>query len=121
LLMPRDPANARSPVLAFRNRDARRCLPGPGLEILLTELAAPALFAAGVLDCLLGEGAVLYAVAAARLGVAPRAVDLEGCALSLPGGSLRAAKRAFGSPVSTFTASALLLNHSLFALRGTLL
>jgi magnesium transporter len=84
----------------------------------LVELGAVGVFAAGVADRLFGPAAPWYVLAAVLLGFAVRAVDLETCALFLPGGGYGAAGQAFGPRASTVAASTLLLDYLVFGALG---
>jgi magnesium transporter len=86
--------------------------------LVLVELGAVAVFAGGVADRLVGEAAPWYVLAAVLLGFLVRAVDLETCALFLPGGGYGAVKQAFGSRTSVVAASALLLDYLVFGALG---
>jgi magnesium transporter len=86
--------------------------------LALVELGAVGVFAAGVADQLFGPAAPWYLLAAVLLGFAVRAVDLETCALFLPGGGYGAASQAFGPRASTIAASTLLLDYLLFGALG---
>jgi magnesium transporter len=84
----------------------------------LVEVGAVGLFAAGVADRLAGDAAPWYLLAAVLLGFAVRAVDLETCALFLPGGAYGAASQAFGRRASVAAASALLVDYLVFGALG---
>jgi magnesium transporter len=84
----------------------------------LAEVGAVGLFAAGVADRLIGDAAPWYLLAAVLLGFAVRAVDLETCALFLPGGAYGAAGQAFGRRASIAAASTLLVDYLVFGALG---
>jgi magnesium transporter len=85
-----------------------------GSVLALVELGGVALLTAGVASELLGTTAPWYALVVVVLGIAVRAVDLESCALFIPGGSYGAARQAFGDRGSTLAASVLLVDYLLF-------
>ena len=87
---------------------------GPGTALAFAELGAVGLFAAGVVARVAGSLAPAYLLAAVAVGFAVRAVDLEGCALFLSGGSYGAARQAFGARASVLAAAMLLSGYTIF-------
>src|SRR5262249_29622313 len=85
-----------------------------GTALVLLELAPVSLFAAGVAVQQAGEAAPWLLLGAVLLGFAFRAVDLEGCALFVPGGLYGLARQAFGPAASTVAASVLLIDYLAF-------
>jgi magnesium transporter len=79
----------------------------------LIELGAVAFFAAGVAGWTVGPAAPWFLLIAVVIGLAVRAVDLETCALFIPGGVRSAAGEAFGRPAAGMAASALLVEQLL--------
>src|SRR5262245_25795416 len=77
---------------------------------VLAEIAAAGLFAAVVGERVIGGAQPWYVFACVLIGFAIRAVDLENCALFLPGGAYGAAGQAFGKRASIVAASALLID-----------
>jgi len=87
---------------------------GPGTALAFAELGAVGLFAAGVVTRVAGTLAPAYLLVAVVVGFAVRAVDLEGCALFLSGGSYGAARQAFGTRASVLAAAMLLAGYTIF-------
>src|SRR5262245_2615160 len=87
---------------------------GRGTALAFVELGAVGLFAAGVVERVAGSLTPWYLLAAVVLGFGLRAVDLEGCALFLSGGSYGAARQAFGSRASVLAAAMLLTGYVIF-------
>src|SRR5512138_273659 len=81
--------------------------------LAIVELGTVGVFAAGVASGVAGDAAPWYALAAVLLGLAIRAVDLESCALFLPGGLYGTAREAFGDRASTLAASTLLVDYAI--------
>jgi magnesium transporter len=79
----------------------------------LIELGALAFFAAGAAAGSVGPYAPWFLLAAIALGLVVRAVDLETCALFIPGGMRGAAGEAYGRTLANAAASALLVEHLL--------
>ena len=88
---------------------------GRGAGLVIVELGAAAFFAAGVADRAVGDTAPWFLLVAVLIGFAVRAVDLESCALLIPGGFYSAAQDALGRPAARLAASALLIDRVLFA------
>ena len=86
---------------------------GRGAALALVELGGAAFFASGVAESILGPSAPWFVLGAVLLGCALRAVDLENCALFVPGGLYGTVKEAFGKPAAKVAASALLVDHLL--------
>src|SRR5437762_1305416 len=86
---------------------------GRGAALVLLELGGAAFFASGVAEQALGPSAPWFVLAAVLLGGALRAVDLESCALFLPGGLYGAVREAFGNQTAKVAASALLVEQLL--------
>jgi magnesium transporter len=84
---------------------------GRGAALVLVELGGAAFFASGAAEQSLGPSAPWFVLAAVLLGGALRAVDLESCALFLPGGLYGAVREAFGKRTAKLAASALLVEH----------
>src|SRR5439155_19528754 len=74
-----------------------------------------AFFAAGVAERMIGPAAPWFVLAAILLGAALRAIDLESCALFIPGGAYGTVKYAFGKGPARLAASAALVEGILFA------
>jgi magnesium transporter len=87
---------------------------GRGTALAFVELGAVGLFAAGVVERVAGSLAPWYLLVAVLVGFAVRAVDLEGCALFLSGGSYGAARQAFGPRASVLAAALLLAGYTIF-------
>jgi magnesium transporter len=87
---------------------------GRGTALALVELGAVGLFAAGVVERVAGSMAPWYLLVAVVVGFAVRAIDLEGCALFLSGGSYGAARQAFGTRASVLAAAMLLTGYAVF-------
>src|SRR5215475_7890638 len=87
---------------------------GQGTALAFVELGAVGLFAAGVVTRVAGSLAPAYLFVAVALGFAVRAVDLEGCALFLSGGSYGAARQAYGTRDSVLAAAMLLTGYTIF-------
>lgn len=113
--------NARPPVrvqalapIVLGTTILRRFVPSAASAVTaLIELGAAAFFAAGVAVGSVGPHAPWFLLAAVVLGLAIRAVDLESCALFIPGGIRGAAGQAFGRTAASTTASALLVEQLL--------
>jgi len=86
---------------------------GRGTALAFVELGAAGLFAAGVVERVAGSLAPWYLLAAVLVGFAVRAVDLEGCALFLSGGSYGAARQAFGSRAPVVAGAMLLTGYTI--------
>src|SRR5215831_16268836 len=86
---------------------------GRGTALAFVELGAVGLFAAGVVERVAGSLAPWYLLVVV-LGFGVRAVDLEGCALFLSGGSYGAARQAFGPRASVLAAAMLLTGYTIF-------
>src|SRR5215510_6351758 len=86
---------------------------GRGTSLAFVELGAVGLFAAGVVERVAGSLAPWYLLAAVLVGFAVRAVDLEGCALFLSGGSYGAARQAFGGRAPVLAAAMLLTGYTI--------
>src|SRR5262245_41649239 len=85
-----------------------------GTALVLLELGAIGCFAAGIAVDAFGPVAPWLLLAAVVLGCALRTVDLESCALFIPGGVYGTAKQAYGGAVSKIAASALIVEHLVF-------
>src|SRR5204863_6298264 len=120
-----DRLNARSSTPEFHygckvRVDARTTLrswsaPSRGRAFALIELGSAAFFAAGVAERMIGPAAPWFVLAAILLGAALRAIDLESCALFIPGGAYGTVKYAFGKGPARLAASAALVEGILFA------
>ena len=88
---------------------------GRGAGLLIVELGAAAFFAAGIADRAVGDGAPWFLLLAVLIGFAVRAVDLESCALLIPGGFYSAVKDALGKPAARIAASAQFIDRLLLA------
>ena len=86
-----------------------------GAALALLELGTTAFFAAGVADGTVGSLAPWFLLGAVLVGLALRAVDLEGCALFIPGGLYGSVRSAFGGRAARLAASALFVDYALFA------
>src|SRR5262245_45308368 len=87
---------------------------GRGEALALVEVGTVAFFAAGIAERSLGPTAPLVLLAAVVLGLGLRAVDLETCALFVPGGLYGIVQHALGRSSATVAAAALLVQHLLF-------
>src|SRR5262245_42539982 len=67
-----------------------------GAALALVELGGVAFVASGVAERSLGPWAPWFVLAAVLIGCALRAIDLESCALFVPGGLYGTVKEAFG-------------------------
>jgi magnesium transporter len=85
-----------------------------GMTPLLLTLGSAGLFAAGVAEHTVGDAAPWYLLAAVLIGCALRAVDLENCALFIPGGLYGTARQAFGRPTARLAAAVLIVEQVLF-------
>ena len=115
--MSHRPASPSKPVQIILGSVSALPLPslGRGVALVLIELGAAALFAAGIADRAIGDAAPWFLLVAVVIGFAVRAVDLESCALLIPGGFYGAARDALGRPAARMAASALLVDRVLFA------
>jgi magnesium transporter len=86
---------------------------GRGAALALVELGGAAFFASGVAERAIGPSAPWFVLAAVLVGVGLRAVDLEGCALFVPGGLWGTVKEGLGRPAARLTAAGLLVEHLL--------
>src|SRR5690349_15110273 len=84
-----------------------------GTAFALVELGGAAFFAAGIAARAIGPLAPYFLLAAVLLGAALRAVNLEGCALFIPGGLYGTVSYAFGRRAAKVAASALLIGYVL--------
>src|SRR4051794_6009163 len=98
--MPRVVLGAR-PLASFVS--SRR-----GVALALAEVAAISVLAAGVAERSVGPLAPLFLIAAVVAGWMVRAVDLETCALFVPGGAYGVSQWALGRRGARLMASALL-------------
>jgi magnesium transporter len=88
-----------------------------GTALALLEIGSVGLFAAAVAERELGPIAPAFLFAAVLLGFALRVVDLEACALFIPGGFYGAAGQAFGGRAAKLSAAMELADSLMF---GTL-
>src|SRR5262245_40808155 len=88
---------------------------GPCASLALIELGTPAFVAAGVAAAMLGDTAPWFVAGAVLIGFALRAIDLESCALFVPGGLYGSVKQAFGAAAVPPAAAVLLLEYLAFA------
>lgn len=86
---------------------------GRGAALALVELGVVAFYASGVAERALGSSAPWFVLAAVVLGLALRAVDLECCALFVPGGVYGTARAALGERASKLAAAAFLVEYLL--------
>ena len=86
---------------------------GRGAALALVELGGAAFFASGVAERAIGPSAPWFVLAAVLVGIGLRAVDLEGCALFVPGGLWGTVKEGLGRPAARLTAAGLLVEHLL--------
>jgi magnesium transporter len=77
------------------------------------ELGVAAFYASGVAERALGPSAPWFVLAAVVLGLALRAVDLECCALFVPGGLYGTTRQALGERASKLAAAAFLVEYLL--------
>src|SRR4051794_10920009 len=87
---------------------------GQGTALALVELVSPAFIAISVIGAADMPAAPLLLFFAVVVGWALRAVDLESCALFIPGGVYGTAKEAYGARMSRVAAAALLVECLLF-------
>jgi magnesium transporter len=87
---------------------------GRGTALAFVELGAVGLFAAGVVERVAGSMAPWYLLVAVVVGFGVRAVDLEGCALFLSGGTYGAARQAFDGRGPVLAAAMLLTGQTIF-------
>ncbi len=87
---------------------------GRGVALLCLELVPVVFVAAGIGAALLGASAPWFVAVAILLGVLLRAVDMESCALLLPGGLYGASKGAFGPRGRAVVAAALFIEQLCF-------
>ena len=81
--------------------------------LALAELGCVAFFAAGISEEAIGPAAPWYVLAAVLIGVAVRAVDVEGCGLFVRGGTFGLVRQGLGEFAGRVAASALLVERLL--------
>src|SRR5262245_47510590 len=89
--------------------------PERGLALGFVELGAVLFFAAGLGAAALGPAAPWFLVGAVLAGIMLRAVDLEGCALLVPGGLPAMAKDAYGRFAAHLGAAGILVEQLLLS------
>ena len=81
--------------------------------LTLVEIGGVAFFASGAAERALGEGAAWFVLFAVLAGIVLRAIDLESCALFLPGGLYGTVREALGTRAARVAAAAQLVDHLL--------
>ena len=114
-MRPYPPLRPKAPVRVVLATTTllRLISPGRGAALTFVELGGAAFFASGVGERALGASAPWFILAAVLIGVALRRVDLEACALFIPGGLYGTVKEAFGKPTAKVAASTLLVEYLL--------
>ena len=79
----------------------------------IAQLGIGAFFLAGIMRSLVGDAAVWWVLAAWLLSVFVRAIDIESCALLIPGGTIGRLRQAFGRPAGQLGAAAAVVERLL--------
>src|ERR1700712_2507259 len=79
--------------------------------LVLLELGGAAFFASGVAERAVGPTAPWFILLVVLIGILFRAIDLENCALFIPGGVYGTVKQSLGKSAGKVAASALLVQH----------
>jgi magnesium transporter len=114
-MWPRSPSRPKTPIRVVLATTTLLSFisSGRGAALALVELGGAVFFASGVAERALGPSAPWFVLAAVLLGLVLRAIDLESCALFVPGGLYGTVKEALGQRASKLAGSALLVEYLL--------